>query len=198
MTNYGLPKCIVIDEQSNTTVPIRNDGDFRVVLDCFDALNDVELNKEEKIISALYIFYADYEEVEDVLGDELMSARVTAMFNFFNCGQEETGPSHSYKLVDWEKDATLIFSAVNSVAGKEVRSEEYMHWWTFAGFYSSIGECTLSTIISIREKIAKGEKLESYERKFKTNNPQYFSWSLRTAEQDEADKLARELWNSGV
>ena len=65
------------------------------------------------------------------------------------------------------------------------------------GYYSAIGNCPLTTIISIRDKMIRNQKLEKYEKEFRRNNPQYFVWNSRTIEQQEADKLARELWNNG-
>lgn len=74
-------------------------------------------------------------------------------------------------ILDYKKDEHLIFSAVNAVAGKEVRSEEYMHWWTFYGLCQAIdSESTISTIMSIRSKIKGGKKLEDYEKTFLKEN----------------------------
>ena len=119
------------------------------------------------------------------------------MYKFFNCGSSNYGRQVHYKLMDWEQDEQLVSSAVNKVAGTEIRSVPYLHWWTFMGYYSSIGNSPLSTIISIRDKIVKGKKLEKYERDFKNENPQYFTWNKNTVEEEEADRLVKELWNSG-
>ena len=74
---------------------------------------------------------------------------------------------------------------------------DYIHWWTFMGYYMSIGECLYSTILSIRDKILNGKKLEKYEREFKLRNPQYFVWNSKTTEQQEADAWLKTVWNSG-
>ena len=65
------------------------------------------------------------------------------------------------------------------------------------GYYTAIGECPLSTVIHIRDKIVTGKKLEKYERNFRNSNPQYFTWNSKTIEEKEADRLVRELWNAG-
>ena len=65
------------------------------------------------------------------------------------------------------------------------------------GYYSAIGKCPLSTILNIRDKIVKGKKLEKEERTFRQENPQYFVWNKNTVEEEEADRLVKELWNSG-
>lgn len=190
---FELPTSVTIDD---TTIEIRDNGNFRMVFDCFTALQDEELTEQERLLSALLIFY-QVDSYEDFLELNLdITKMVKEMYNFFNCGLPEAPGNHSnYALVDWEQDSALIASAVNAVSHTEVRDAKYIHWWTFMGYYTAIGECTFSTVVSIRSKISNGKKLESYENEFKRNNPQYFNWSARTIKQKEADRLAHELWN---
>lgn len=194
---YAVPASIVVKGKE---YPITNEGDYRMVLDCFSALDDIELEKEYRLISALIIFYEDFNSIGDVTNrpmDEI-EALVNEMFTFFNCGQEgSSGVNVDYKLIDWQKDSQIISSAINKVAGKETRAEEYIHWWTYMGYYMAVGESPLATIVSIRHKIVKNKKLEKYEMEFRRDNPQYFNWNRQTVEQQEADKLVRQLWNSG-
>ena len=177
---------------------IRNKGDYRTILDCFAALEDAELDKQERLFASLIIFYEDIDSIEDIykLGD--IETAINEMYKFFNCGSDESnGRKVNHKLMDWKQDEQLIASAVNKVAGIEVRSIEYLHWWTFMGYYSAVGKCPLATILNIRDKIVKGKKLEKEERTFRQENPQYFVWNKNTVEEEEADRLVKELWNSG-
>ncbi len=177
---------------------IRNNGDFRVILDCFSALSDVELNKQERLFASLIIFYEDFDDIEDVadLTTEELELALSGMYKFFNCGQENgVGTQSNYKLIDWEQDEQLISSAINKVAGKEIRLEPYIHWWTFMGYYAAIGESPIASIITIREKIMQNKKLEKYEQEFRRSNPQYFVWNSKTVDAQEADELVREIWN---
>lgn len=191
---YELPTTVTINEKVYT---IRNAGDYRMVLDCFQVLNDVELSEKERILSFLIIFYEDFSSVESVLSinEDEMSALIDKAFLFFNCGNDHSSGETNYKTIDWEQDAQLISSAVNSVAGKEIRAETYLHWWTFMGYFNAVGESALSTVVGIRSKIAKGKKLEKYEQEFKKDNPQYFTWDMRTLKQKEEDELLNQLWN---
>ena len=191
---YELPITIHINEE---VYAIRNNGDYRMVLDCFSALNDVELSKTERIFTSIIIFYPDFEDVEEILAlsEEELNELVEQMFLFFNCGETNPGAKTEYKLIDWDNDAQLITSGINNVAGKEIRSVEYCHWWTFMGYYLAIGESPLSTVVGIRSKIAKNKKLEKYEMEFRRDNPQYFNWDMRTLQQKEDDALLNELWN---
>ena len=59
----------------------------------------------------------------------------------------------------------------------------------------AIGESTLSTVVSIRNKICKHKKLEKWEREFRRENPDYFNWKSQSVEEREADRIIRELWN---
>lgn len=192
---YNIPQSININGQE---FPIRNKGDFRMVLDCLVALEDTELTKQERIVTSLIIFYDGMNSVEDLhkLGD--LEKATLEMFKFFNCGQTESpGASVNYKLIDWERDSQLVSSAVNKVAGKEIRLENYVHWWTFMGYYLAVGESPLSMVVNIRNKIIKGKKLEKYETEFRRSNPSYFNWDSRTAEQAEMDEYVKQLWKRG-
>ena len=191
---YELPTTVTVND---TIYAIRNNGDYRMVLECFMVLNDIELSENERILTFLLIFYEDFNEIEDVLSldPDTQKALIDNAFLFFNCGQEHASGETHYKTIDWEQDSQLISSAINKVAGKEVRAELYLHWWTFMGYFNAIGEGALSTVVSIRSKILKGKKLEKYEQEFKHDNPQYFNWDRRTLQQKEDDELLYQLWN---
>lgn len=192
---YEVPTTVTVGEQSFT---IRNRCDYRVVLDCFSCLSDYELTSQERLLSCLIIFYEDFNDIEDIiqLDSEVFQQLIKEMYRIFNCNEQGGGVNTGFKAVDWEKDQHLICSAINKVANVEIRSIEYMHWWTFVGYYMEVGESVFATVVSIRSKIMKGKKLEKYEREFKAHNPQYFTWDSRTAEQREDEALFKEMWNS--
>lgn len=191
---FELPTSILIKDKY---YPIRNKGDYRLIEDCFIALNDKELTSEYKIVTCLILFYESLNSIDDIydeFDDETLSLAVKEMFNFFNCGSEDIGAKKPYKLIDWKKDEQLIVSSINAVAYQEIRSVPYIHWWTFMGYFMNIGDCLLSNIVNIREKIVKGTKLEKHEKQFRSENPQYFNWERRTDEQIADDELLLELW----
>jgi len=116
-----------------------------------------------------------------------------------NCGDDTgVGANKHRKLIDWQGDQQLIASAVNKVANTEIRTLEYLHWWTFMGYYLAIGESPLATIVGIRNKIMEGKKLEKHEQKFRSDNPQYFIWDNKSLADKEAEEEIMSLWNSGV
>lgn len=190
---YDLPTSINIQ---NKEFKIRANGDYRMVLDCFEVLNDSDMTMRERTLTSIMIFFEGINEIKDIekLGD--LDQVIKQMNIFFNCGQENIGKSSSYKLIDWNKDSLLIMSAINNVANKEVRAEKYVHWWTFMGYYLAIGDCALSNIVGIRNKIARGKKLEKYEKEFKLENPQYFTSDYKSIEQKDIENwFMTEVWN---
>lgn len=192
---YEIPTSITIDGKE---FAIRNNGDYRMVLDCFAALQDADLDPKERVFCSLIIFYADINSIADINMFPDLEKAVEEMYHFFNCGKSQSvGKQMHHKLIDWEQDAQMICSAVNKVANTEIRAIPYCHWWTFMGYYSAVGESLLSTVITIRDKIVRGKKLEKHEREFRANNPEYFVWNARGVEDEEAKQLLNELWNKG-
>ena len=192
---YEIPISVKLNDKEYR---IRNNGDYRVVLDCFAALQDVDLTEQERIFASLIIFYQDLNSIEEILVRDDIPDLVIEMYKFFNCGEEDTlGTKVPHKLLDWEQDSQLICGAINKVANTEIRSTPYIHWWTFMGYFSAIGQSLFSTVVNIREKLLTGKKLEKHEREFKRDNPKYFVWNSKSVSDAEADRLVQELWNSG-
>lgn len=139
--------------------------DFRNVLQIIAAFNAPELNDREKAYVCLKQLFISL----NTLPADDYTAAYEAAVEFIEHQVEEDRPSP--RIVNWEKDEALIFSAINKVAGKEVRSEKYMHWWTFLGYFQCIDKNdTWGCILVIRQKRAQGKKLESYEKEFYSAN----------------------------
>ena len=194
---FDLPTTVTIKDRE---FGIRDDGDYRMILDVFSALQDIDIPKKERMITAIVIFYDGFSldnVFEKAESSEIMEELVTKMFDFISCGQTNMGNKTNHKLIDWEQDEQLIASAVNNVANTEIRTVDYMHWWTFMGHYISVGESVLSTVVQIRSKLVEGKKLEKHEQEFRKKNPEYFIWNRQTVEDREADALIKEIWNQG-
>lgn len=178
-----LPMTLVIDEKKHK---IRTD--YRIVLTIFEAFNDVELTDKDKMHVMLELLY---EEIPSNLEEALKQATW-----FLDGGKEYEEFNKTKKVMDWGQDESIIFSAINKVAGCETREKEYIHWWTFLGYFSEIGEGLFSTVINIRQKKNKGKKLEKYEQEFYRNNKQLIDLKEKytAEEQAEIDRL-NELLN---
>lgn len=151
--------------------PIRTD--YRNVLQVFEAFQDPDLTQEEKWIVAIYLMYEDFSCDDDVLqaardGFDLEEATKQISW-FISAGQPEKQVLEK-PTYNWKQDEQIIFSAVNKVAGRETRELEYLHWWTFLGYFNEVGEGTFSFIVGIRHKLNKGKKLEKHEKEFLAQN----------------------------
>lgn len=136
--------------------------DYRDILTIMEAYNDPELTDREKIWVMLNIVYVAWEAIPT---DAYQEAAERAVW-FLDCGQEDDNKKPPRKLMDWEQDEPILFPAINKVAGREVRAVEHMHWWTFMGYFMEIEEGTFSTVLGIRQKRAKGKKMEKWEQEF--------------------------------
>ena len=136
--------------------------DFRNILRIISAYMDPDLEDQEKVYILLRRVYGDdfYK-----IPPEDYEAAINAANNFIACGEHDDRPS--LRVVNWEKDEQLIFPAVNKVAGTEIRALPYLHWWTFLGYFQNIdADGTWGFILTLRQKKAKGKKLEKYEKEF--------------------------------
>ena len=192
---YRLPTKVTVN---GLEFNIRERGDFRMVLDCFKALQDVELSEDYRVLASLLIFYNELNDIADVREyEDCLEGLVKEMYKFINGGEENSpGAERDVSLVDWEQDSQMVCAAINNVAKQEIRSIEYLHWWTFLGYYMSVGQSVLSTVVSIRDKIAHHKKLEQWEKDFKKTNPKYFVWR-QTAKEQDLNNLVRDIWNKG-
>ena len=164
----ALPEVLTVGGED---YPIRTD--YRNVLQVFEAFQDPELTQEEKWIVAIYLLFEGFSCDDDVLevaqdGFDLGEAMKQISW-FISAGQPEKQVLEQ-PTYNWTQDEQMIFSAINKVAGQETRELEYLHWWTFLGYFNEVGEGTFSFIVGIRHKLNKGKKLEKHEKEFLSHN----------------------------
>lgn len=159
------------------------DTDFRNILVFMEACEDPELNNEERLYILLKRLCGD--NYEDIPKDSIEEALEQAKW-FVDCGKPENEVMQR-KVIDWVQDASIIFPAINKVAGIEVRGSKYIHWWTFMGYFMEIESGTFSTVLSIRQKKAKGKKLEKWEQEFYKHNKSICEIKMRYTEEEQAE-----------
>lgn len=166
--------------------------DYRNVLQIFSAYNDDALQDNEKAYICLKRLYLRFESIPR---EHYLEAYKQAV-QFIEAG--ETGgrkDKPSPKIVDWDHDEQMIFAAVNKVAGVEVRSLDFMHWWTFLGYFQNVDRDDIwGFILTIRQKRAKGRQLEKYEKEFFNANPTLCDPKLTDRKKDN-DKYLADLFN---
>lgn len=164
----ALPEALSVN---GVDYPIRTD--YRNVLQVFEAFQDPELELQEKWIVAIYLMFEDFSCADDVISAAREGFSVEEAVNqiqwFISAGSPEKEilekPTYS-----WKQDEQMVFSAVNRVAGKETRDLDYLHWWTFLGYFNEIGECSFSYVVGIRHKLNQHKKLEKHEKEFVSKN----------------------------
>ena len=144
---WNLPTAVEIDGKEYA---ITNKCDYRMVLDVICALNDNELDDEQNVKTALYVFY------EDIRPCQNLEKAIKEMYKIISYGEEqEENLEQKPRLMDWEHDFPQIAPPVSRILGYDVRTpDKYTHWYTFLGGYMEIGECTFQNVVSIRSKRA--------------------------------------------
>lgn len=179
-----LPKALLVN---GSLYPI--ESDYRIVLNLFDELNSDELTNFDKAYLTMRTLYSC-----DISEEDFVEA-VKSAYWFISGGDKPKSEPREVKLVDWKHDESMIFSAVNKTAGCEVRSLPYLHWWTFLGYFAETGEGLLSTVLTIRTKLADGKKLEKWEQEFLRKHKELVV--LRTKDEqaaiDETEKFLKTL-----
>lgn len=155
-----LPKSVIVNGKE---MAIRYQ--YTAILDIISALNDPELEDKEKVYVCLYIFYEDFNELKETDMEEAFKQVQEFMDNGVSSDR-----SRNVKMVDFEQDERIMYPAINKVAGREIRNDDNIHWWTFLGWFMEMGECTYSNVLNIRSKKAKGKKLEKWEEEFYREN----------------------------
>ena len=101
-------------------------------------------------------------------------------------GGEEQDGHRAPKLVDWEQDYGLLVPPINRVLGREIRSVEYLHWWTFLAAYNEIGDCTFAQVVRIREHLARGKALDKSDREWYRKNRHLVDFKQKYTSADDA------------
>lgn len=184
MSAYDLPTSLSIGE---VDYPIRYG--WRAVLDALSACADPVLDDESRAYCLLKIMFPNMEKIPPAHRAEACER----VCGFIDCGQVDDGKPKP-KLIDWEKDAAIIIPEVNKIAGKEVRLDPNIHWWTFFGWFMGVGDGLLASVLHIRAKKAKGRKLEKWEQAFYAANRAMIDIKAPETEEIKAEKESILKW----
>lgn len=174
-----LPTALEIDGKS---YEIRTD--YRVALMIFQAYNDPDISQIEKTLTCLECLYKK-------VPDNAEAALEKAAW-FLDGGSNVKLKELPVKTIDWEQDESLLFPEINKIAGTEVRLLDYLHWWTFLGFFSTMGEGLYTQILNIRQKRAKGKRLEKWEIEFFNSHKEMIIIHEKLTEGEQAELDAEE------
>lgn len=182
-----LPQSITVN---GVSYAIRTD--YRDILRILVAYNDPNLEPKEQAYICLVILYVNFVSV---MPKEDYNEALEKAIAFIDMGSRDSKPAHHPKTMDWEQDESILFPAINKVAGFETRSAEYIHWWTFMGYFMEISDGVFSQVLSLRMKKAKGKKLEKHERDFWTANRSICVLQKKVSDQqrEEMERLKKML-----
>ena len=176
---WDLPKSV---EGGDRTWEIRSD--YRAILTIITAFEDPDLTPPEKQYTALRIFYPQFEKMPKALYKEAYDE----LMHFIDHGAEEKDKKPPHRVMDWEQDANILFPAVNKVAGTEVRALDYLHWWTFLGYFMEVHGGVFGTVLQLRQKKAKHKKLEKEEQEFWRANRDLCELKPKLSKEEEEEK----------
>ena len=168
-------------------------SDYRAALDVMRVMADPEISDGERAVTALAVFYPDFEAIPQ--GD--LQDAVNFMYWFVGGGGDGSGKRQKKRprLMDWQQDFPLLVAPINHVLGYEVRSVEYLHWWSFLAAYQEIGDCTFAQVVAIRKKKSQGKKLDKQERQFYSDNRELVDLRVKRT---EAEKEILDEWIGGA
>lgn len=181
MDLWNLPTSAVIGGVEH---PIN--ADYRDILEIFRYMDDPDRPEYIRWRIALALFY------EGEIPVEHRQEAMEYLSEFISCGEQDSNPGP--KLLDWEQDCQIIVADVNKVAGKEIRALPFLHWWTFMAYFNAIGEGQLSTLVSIRDKIKRGKKLEKWEREYYQKNKKRVDLKKRYSAKELAEIEELNKW----
>ena len=156
--------------------------DFRDILKIVIAFNDPELEDAEKAYICLCVLIESFDELPESYYDDAFKEAV----KFIDRGESSGKPG--LRTMDWEQDEHILFAAVNKTAGFETRAAEYIHWWTFMGYFMEISDGVFSHVLGLRTKKNKGKKLEKHEREYWNANKDICVIKPKLTEEQQAKK----------
>lgn len=171
---WDLPTALTVGDRE-----VAIDADFRTVLKIFGHFQNEDWPEFFRWEMAMALFYR--EQIPPAHRREAME-KLSA---FLTCGRPgKPGP----RLLDWDHDAMAIVADVNRVAGREIRAMEFVHWWTFLGWFHAIGDGQLATLVELRRKLSSGKKLDEHERQFYRANKALVDLPKRYSAEDLAQQ----------
>lgn len=154
MTAYDLPFSVEVGGKS---YPIRYG--WRAIIDILAACSDPDLDEYSKAEVVLSIFY------QDMIPPEHLEEALQKANDFIDHGNKQEKKLQK-KMMDWQQDADIIIPAINQCAGCEIRLDPSIHWWTVLGWFMAIEKGVFSSVLYIRDKLAKCETLSKPEKEF--------------------------------
>lgn len=132
------------------------DSDFQIGIMITQCMRDESLNNLEKIHAATNLLFGEESEnypknYEDIL--EALEWFLNGWIADNVCTEKKSiNKKSEVETMDFDADQWRIYAAFKEQYGIDLNTIEHLHFWTFMGLLTSLEECTLTRVISIREK----------------------------------------------
>lgn len=136
MFNILIDKLPTYVEINNIKYEINSD--FRVFILMEQLLKDNFVDKKQRVIMALNLFYID-KPLELDLAIKEMFDFYTMDFLYISKGKKG-GAENNKKIYDWDHDQGYVYSAFLTQYGIDLQEIDYMHWWKFRFLFMSLNE----------------------------------------------------------
>lgn len=187
MNAYDLPTSLTIGGVGFAIRP-----GWRYIMRILAACNDPDVSPRARCRIILKVLYPKWKEIPP----DCVEEAIRKACDFIDCGQKDDGKPKP-RVLDWEQDAAIIIPEINKVAGREIRLDPNIHWWTFMGWFMGIGDGLFASVLHIRQKKAKGQKLERWERDFYEANKSICDLQRRYTAEERAEIDEINKWLNG-
>lgn len=193
---------LLLDKLPNTFEDLKINTDFRVCILFELLMQDNEISKEEKIITAFNLFFEnDSNNLEKVFNKQ--EKALDAILWFYRCGKQEKKTSLKKEneaneikkqIYSYEFDDEYIYSAFLQQYKIDLNSIKYLHWWKFKALMENLSEETqFVKIMGYRSIDLSKIKDKEEKARYKKLKKLYALPDMRTTEQKEAD-FGRAFW----
>ena len=169
-------------------------ADFRTGILFEQMMQDAELSKQEKLNTALALYYNHAKIPEHLLPDACLE-----ITNFYCCGDVETvsnqgaqrrkamGGRRTKRIYDFDYDAPYIYAAFLDQYRIDLQDVEFLHWWKFHALFLGLKEENeICKIMSYRAVDLAKIKDRSERARYADLQARYKLPDHRTAEEKQA------------
>lgn len=154
-------------------------------------MQDNELEKKEKVMLALSLFYKK-KDLEQIKTPEELQKRINDILWFYKCNKTEqinkgVNVRKEKQIYSYEFDADKIYSAFIQQYNVDLQKTD-LHWWQFRSMFESLTDKTqIVEIMGYRAIDLSKIKDKEEKKRYKELKKIYALPDMRTQEQKESD-----------
>ena len=141
---------VMLDKLPEEYKGYKINNDFRIGIQMFQTLNDMELSEMERIYKACELLF-DVEGADQFPDMETMQGGIQWFLSGWYTDNPVNDVKKDRKDMDYDIDQWRIFSAFLKQFGINL-NETDMHFWVFMGLLSTLDECAFTRVVDILTK----------------------------------------------